>query len=149
MCSRRCQAISSADRRNDKEPETYVDLGDGLLHNLLTSVVDQDVESSMFTNMFRNQLLAILGIHDIESKSHTFLTILFDSLLDSFGTAHQLCSKGLDRSSLLFLLLREIANSDVCAFSGKHLGGCSTNSGITYMSAIVQQYNNRDKAYLR
>ena len=42
--------------------------------------------------MLRNQLLAVFGVHDIESESHAFLTVLLDSLLDSLGTTGQLYS---------------------------------------------------------
>ena len=41
--------------------------------------------------MLRNQLLAVFGVHDIESEGHTFLAVLLDSLLDSLGTT---CQKG-------------------------------------------------------
>ena len=71
---------------------TYVDLGDGLFHDLFTSIVDQDIKPSVFTDMLRDELLAVLGIHDVKSKSHTFLTILLDGGLDSLGTDWSACS---------------------------------------------------------
>lgn len=92
MYSRRSQANLSARLQSADENRTNVDLGDGLLHDLLASVVDQDIKSSVFSNMLRNQLLAVLGVHDIESEGHTFLAVLLDSLLDSLGTTCQLCS---------------------------------------------------------
>ena len=55
--------------------------------------------------MLRHQLLAVLGVHDIESEGHTFLTVLLDSLLDSLSTDRQLDFQGAFGVSLLFLLL--------------------------------------------
>lgn len=55
--------------------------------------------------MLRNQLLAVLGVHNIESEGHTFLTVLLNSLLDSLGTDRQLAFVDLSYLSLLFLLL--------------------------------------------
>jgi len=66
--------------------ETYIDLGDGLLHDLLGSIVDQDIQSSVLPNVLRNELLAVLGVHNVECECHAFLTVLFDCLLDSLGT---------------------------------------------------------------
>jgi hypothetical protein len=51
--------------------------------------------------MLRNQLLAVLGIHDIESEGHAFLTVLLDSLLDSLGTICQRKSTGYTRQLTL------------------------------------------------
>jgi len=90
MYSRRSQAKRSARLQFADENMTHVDLGNRLLHDLLASVVDQDVKSSVFSDVLRNQLLAVLGIHDIESEGHTLLAVLLDSLLDSLGTTCQL-----------------------------------------------------------
>ena len=78
-----CQPKSSMNGK-----ETYIDLGDGLFHDLLGSIVDQDIQSSVLSNVLRNELLAVLGIHDVERECHTFLTVLLDSLLDSLGTVY-------------------------------------------------------------
>jgi hypothetical protein len=59
----------------------------------------------MFSDMLRNQLLAVLGVHDIESEGHALLTVLFNSLLDPLGTKRQLAFLDLSHVSLLFLLL--------------------------------------------
>jgi hypothetical protein len=82
----------------------YIDLSDRLGHDLLGSVVDQDIQSTVFSNMLRYELLAVLGVHDIESEGDTFLTVLLDSLLDSLGTGCQLCID-LERGMSLLLLL--------------------------------------------
>jgi len=91
MCSRRSQADSSAKRFDDKQG-THVDLGNRLLHDLLASIVDQNIKSSMFSDMLRYQLFTVLGVHNIESEGHTFLAVLLDSLFDSLGTDRQLNS---------------------------------------------------------
>jgi hypothetical protein len=55
----------------------------------------------MFSNMLRDQLLAVLGVHDIESEGHAFLTVLLDSLLDSLST----------ECKLNLVILKEVAYS--------------------------------------
>jgi hypothetical protein len=59
----------------------------------------------MLSNMLWNELLAVLGVHDVEGESDTFLTVLLDSLLDSLGTGCQLVVDLERRISLLLLFL--------------------------------------------
>jgi hypothetical protein len=69
---------------------TYVDVGDVLLHDLLGGVVDQNIQSTMLSDMVSDKLLAVLGVHDVEGEGNAFLSVLLDSLLDSLGADCQL-----------------------------------------------------------
>jgi hypothetical protein len=70
--------------------QTHVNVGNVLLHDLLAGVVDQDIQSTVLANVVRDELLAVLGVHDVQSEGNTFLSIGLDGLLDPLGTVDQL-----------------------------------------------------------
>jgi hypothetical protein len=44
----------------------------------------------VLANVVRDELLAVLGVHDVQSEGNTFLSIGLDGLLDPLGTVNQL-----------------------------------------------------------
>lgn len=79
-----------------------IDVLEILTHDLLGSVVDQDMDYTKLINVFLNSLLARLIIHEISGKEDTLATFLLDHSLGLFG---------------ILLLFWEVDDSDVCAFT--------------------------------
>lgn len=79
-----------------------IDVLEILTHDLLGSVVDQNMDDTKLINMLLNSLLARLVIHKISGKEDTLATFLLDHSLGLFG---------------ILLFFWEVDDSDVCAFT--------------------------------
>lgn len=84
-----------------------VDVLEILTHDLLSSVVYQDMDYTKLINVLLNSLLAGLIIHEISSKEDTLATFLLDHSLGLFG---------------ILLFFWEVDDSDVCAFTREEDG---------------------------
>lgn len=79
-----------------------VDVLEILTHDLLSSVVDQNMDYAKLINVFLHSFLARLIIHEISGKEDTLATFLLDHSLGLFG---------------ILLFFWEVDNSDVGAFT--------------------------------
>jgi hypothetical protein len=79
-----------------------IDILEILTHDLLPSVVDQDMDNTKLVNVFLYSFLACLIIHEISGKEDTLATFFLDHSLSLFG---------------ILLFIWEVDDSDVCAFT--------------------------------
>lgn len=75
-----------------------------LTHQLLPSIIHQDINLAIFINVFLDCVLAGLIVHEVSSEEKTFVTFLLDHALGLFG--------------VLFFFW-EVDDRYVCTFAGE------------------------------
>lgn len=63
-----------------------IDILNLLAHDLLRSVVDQDIQSAIGFDMFIYHLFDLGSIHEVQCKVQTFPSVLLDCLFDILST---------------------------------------------------------------
>lgn len=61
---------------------TYIDILDGLAHDLLGGVIDKDVKSAVVLEMLVDDSLAVVELHQVKGERKAFTSILLDGLFD-------------------------------------------------------------------
>lgn len=84
-----------------------IDVLEVLAHDLLRSIVDQDVDLAKLFDMLLDGFLASLVVHEISGEQNTLTTLLLNHLLGLFGIS---------------LLFGEVHDCHVSAFAGEEDG---------------------------
>ena len=78
-----------------------------LAHDLLRSIVDQDVDLAKLIDVLLDGVFASLVVHEVSGEQNTLAALLLDHLLGLFG---------------VFLLLGEVHDCHVSTFAGEEDG---------------------------
>lgn len=67
------------------ESFTHIDVLQRLTHNLLTGIINQNIQSPKLLDMLINDFFAVVLLHQIKREGKTFLAVRFDRLDNFFG----------------------------------------------------------------